>query len=52
MSLALEVWRALIRVKVENVSGTSTVSSGEEMTTVAELDFSTLLYLDIFEKVK
>jgi hypothetical protein len=52
MTFALEIWRILIGVKVENVSGIGSISSSKKMTTVTESDFSAAFNLDIFEKMK
>ena len=52
MTLALEVWWALIGVEVENMSCASTISSREEMSSITKLDLSALLDLNILEEMK
>lgn len=37
MTLALEVWRALVSVEVEHMSSTTTVCSSKQVTTIGEL---------------
>jgi hypothetical protein len=52
MSLALKVWWALICVEVEHVSGTTSIGSGKQVTTVRELNFAALLHLDVLEQMQ
>jgi hypothetical protein len=52
MTLALEVWWALISVEVEHVSGTTTVGSSEQVTTVGELELTALFHLDVLERME
>jgi hypothetical protein len=52
MALALEVWWALIGIEVEHMCCTSSVSCGEKMSSITELDLSALLDLNILEEMK
>jgi 3-dehydroquinate dehydratase len=52
MTLALEVWWALIGIKVEHMSSASSISCCEEMSSITELNFSALLDLNVLEEME
>jgi hypothetical protein len=52
VTLALEVWWALIGVEVEHMGGTSSISGSKQVTSIGELDLTALLHLDVLEQVQ